>query len=325
MVRVGVIGIGHLGAIHTKLWQQSSVAKLIGLYDVDFSRATEIANQYSCTAFESISSLLDSVDAVTIASSTNSHYEIAKQCILQGKHCFIEKPITETYIQAQELITLAEIHSVSLQIGHVERFNPAMVALSSYSIKPKFIEAHRLSQFKPRAIDVSVVHDLMIHDIDIVLWLVGGTVVNVDANGVGVITPTVDIANARLTFDNGCVANLTASRLSVQAMRKIRMFQENTYFSLDFAKSELEIFRITDAAVQPSQQATMLGTIEAGLVKKNIVYEKPTVIPTNAIEQEHISFIQAIEGKKPIAVTAFDAAEALRIVEIIQEQCLSKL
>lgn len=269
--------------------------------------------------------LLSSVDAVTIASSTNSHYDIAKQCIQAGKHCFIEKPITESYQQAQELIALAKEHSVILQVGHVERFNPAMVALSEYSVNPKFIEAHRLSQFKPRAIDVSVVHDLMIHDIDIVLWLVQSPVKTIDANGVNVLTPNIDIANARLTFENGCVANLTASRLSVQAMRKIRMFQENTYFSLDFAKSELEIFRITDSDLPQSQQATMLGTIDAGTVKKSIYYDKPTVTPTNAIEQEHIAFVKAIEGTAPIAVTADDGSEALRIVELIQEQCLSKL
>lgn len=325
MVRIGVIGIGHLGAIHTKLWAGSTKATLQGIYDLDILRSQEIAQQYSCTAFETIDSLLSNVDAVTIASSTNSHFEIAKQCIEARKHCFIEKPITETYLQSQELIALAKKHAVILQVGHVERFNPAMIALSEYSVQPKFIEAHRLSQFKPRAIDVSVVHDLMIHDIDIVMWLVQSKVTAIDANGVNVLTPNIDIANARLTFENGCVANLTASRLSVQAMRKIRMFQENTYFSLDFAKSELEIFRIADADIPQTQQATMLGTIDAGTVKKSIYYDKPTVVPTNAIEQEHIAFVNAIEGTGPIAVTANDAAEALRIVELIQEKCLSKL
>ncbi|MBL8005716.1 MAG: Gfo/Idh/MocA family oxidoreductase [Candidatus Kapabacteria bacterium] len=325
MIRIGVIGIGHLGAIHTKLWANSLTASLVGIFDVSSIRSEEIAQLHNCTSFNSIETLIDSVDAVTIASSTNTHFEIAKQCIQAGKHCFIEKPITESYQQAQELIALAKEHSVILQVGHVERFNPAMVALSEYSVQPKFIEAHRLSQFKPRAIDVSVVHDLMIHDIDIVLWLVQSPVKSIDASGVNVLTPTIDIANARLTFENGCVANLTASRLSVQAMRKIRMFQENTYFSLDFAKSELEIFRIADADLPQSQQATMLGTIDAGTIKRSIYYDKPTVTPTNAIEQEHISFVKAIEGKAPIAVTADDGSEALRIVELIQEQCLSKL
>lgn len=325
MIRIGIIGIGHLGAIHTKLWASSTVASLVGIFDVSASRTQEIAHLNNSKAFDSIEDLLVNVDAVTIASSTNSHYEIAKQCILAGKHCFIEKPITESYLQAQELIALAKEHSVILQVGHVERFNPAMVALSEYSVQPKFIEAHRLSQFKPRAIDVSVVHDLMIHDIDIVLWLVKSPVKTIDANGVNVLTPNIDIANARLTFENGCVANLTASRLSVQAMRKIRMFQENTYFSLDFAKSELEIFRIADADLPQTQQATMLGTIDAGTVKKSIYYDKPMVTPTNAIEQEHIAFVKAIEGLAPIAVTADDGSEALRIVELIQEQCLTKL
>jgi len=325
MIRIGVIGIGHLGAIHTKLWANSPTASLVGIFDVSSSRTEEIAQLHNCISFDSIEAMIDEVDAVTIASTTNTHFEIAKQCIQAGKHCFIEKPITESYQQAQELIALAKEHSVILQVGHVERFNPAMVALSEYSVQPKFIEAHRLSQFKPRAIDVSVVHDLMIHDIDIVLWLVQSPVKSIDASGVNVLTPTIDIANARLTFENGCVANLTASRLSVQAMRKIRMFQENTYFSLDFAKSELEIFRIADADLPQSQQATMLGTIDAGTIKKSIYYDKPTVTPTNAIEQEHISFVKAIEGIAPIAVTADDGSEALRIVELIQEQCLSKL
>jgi predicted dehydrogenase len=207
-------------------------------------------------------------------------------------------------------------------VGHVERFNPALMSLKSYSIEPLFIEAHRLAQFKPRATDVSVIHDLMIHDIDIVLWMVKSPVKNVDANSVSVLTETADIANARITFENGCVANITASRISAQPMRKMRVFQKNGYMSIDFAKPSVDVYRLAhkEEVANTAIPAMMLGEIDAGNSSKSIVFEQPPVPSINAIAEEHAAFIRSIVHGDPIAVTAHEAMEALRIAEIIAHQ-----
>jgi predicted dehydrogenase len=232
-MNISVIGIGHLGMIHAKLLKQRDDIALIGISDVSREREEFVAKELDISIHESMDIAIEKSDAVIISASTKAHYDIAKKAIIAGKHCFIEKPITSTYQEAVELITLAESNNVIVQVGHVERFNPALMSLKSYSIEPLFIEAHRLAQFKPRATDVSVIHDLMIHDIDIVLWMVKSPVKNVDANSVSVLTETADIANARITFENGCVANITASRISAQPMRKMRVFQKNGYMSID--------------------------------------------------------------------------------------------
>ncbi|TAL68990.1 MAG: Gfo/Idh/MocA family oxidoreductase [Bacteroidetes bacterium] len=322
-IKVSVIGSGHLGSIHTRLWKSTPNAELIGLYDTDSQRAYKIANENGINIFNSLDNAIQSSDAVTISAPTTFHYDIAEKCIESGVHCLIEKPITSTYNEARKLIELSKNKNLVVQVGHVERFNPALMALKDYNLNPMFIEAHRLSQFKPRAIDVSVILDLMIHDIDIMLWLVKSKVEKIDANGVAVLTDTPDIANARIKFENGAVANLTASRISANPMRKLRMFQSNAYISIDFGNQEVEVFRLLDVdetAEGNAIPANMLGTLEAGLTNKKIVFEKPLVPEINAIAEEQKSFIEAIINGSPAAVSAEEAAEALRIAELISEQ-----
>lgn len=321
-LKVSVIGTGHLGSIHAKLWNNNPLAEFIGIYDADLQRAETLAAELGCKYFSTIEDALQASDAITIAATTTAHYEIAAQCIKAKKHCLIEKPITSTYEQAVELMSLAKQNKVLIQVGHVERFNPAIAALKGYAMNPVFIEAHRLSQFRPRATDVSVIHDLMIHDIDIMLWLVKSKVKDVLANGVAVLTDTTDIANARITFENGAVANLTASRISARPMRKMRLFQKDTYFSVDFGKPEVEVYKICDEDAVPEQgstPATMLGAIQSGTKNKIIFFEKPEAPALNAIVEEHTAFVNAIVNGEPIAVSASDAAEALRIAEIISD------
>ncbi len=327
-LKVSVIGTGHLGTIHTKLWSQNELVELVGIFDVNDEKATQLSNEFKIKKFASIDELLSESDAVTIAAPTSDHYAITKECINKGVHCLIEKPITSTSIEAKELIKLAEENKVTLQVGHVERFNPALTAIKSYNPTPIFVEAHRLAQFKPRAIDVSVVLDLMIHDIDIVLWMIKSEVINVAANGVGVLTDTPDIANARLTFKNGAVANLTASRISAKPMRKMRIFQKNAYISVDFGKQDVDVFRIledNEQAHKDLQLATMLGTIEAGSKNANIVFEKPKVFEINAIAEEQSAFAKAILDNSAVAVSAIEATEALRIAELISDQINEQL
>lgn len=318
---LAIIGTGHLGSIHAKLIAQNTEIHFAGIYDTDTARAAAVAESYGTQAFETVEELLANVDAVIIAAPTSVHYPLAIQAIAAGKHCFIEKPITTTFAEAEEIILAAQDSGVVVQVGHVERFNPALTALHPYHINPMFIEAHRLAQFKPRATDVSVVHDLMIHDIDIALSLVRSPVISVDASGVAVLTETADIANARLKFMNGCVANITASRISAQPMRKMRLFQKDGYFSIDFAKGSVDAYRILDRGnhhgIVNGIPATMLGSIESGTVQRDIIFEQPPTENVNAIAEEHKSFIQAINGDRHIAVTATDAAEALRIAEAI--------
>ena len=323
MVKVAVIGTGHLGKIHTKLWQTNPNAELVGIYDADNNRAKEISEEFNCRAFDSLDETLENTDAVTIAVPTSLHYDIALKCIDKGVHCFIEKPITTTSLEAKELIAKAKEKNVLIQVGHVERFNPALAFLKKMKLNPMFIEAHRLAQFKPRATDVSVILDLMIHDIDIMLWLIKSEVESIDANGVAVITDTHDICNARIKFKNGAVANLTASRISAHPMRKMRLFQQNAYISIDFGLANVEIFRIADINENlgaSSIPATMLGTIEAGIQDKKIIYQKPEVPEVNAIYEEQAAFVDAVSNNSPVAVSAEEATEALRIAELIIEQ-----
>ena len=323
ILRVSVIGVGHLGSIHAKLWKEIKTAELVGVYDIDFEKAKKIASENNCQPYRNIDEIIDNSDAVTIAVPTSIHYEIAMKCLQNKKHCLIEKPITNTYIEAKQLFGTAKKNNVLIQVGHVERFNPAIAGLKGYNLNPLFIEAHWLSQFRPRAIDVSVIHDLMIHDIDIVLWLVKSGVKSISANGVAVLTDTIDIANARISFNNGAVANLTASRISASPMRKMRLFQRDGYISIDFGNQEVEVYRILEEGATPSDSsipATMLGKIEAGLRNINIFYERPPVPQLNAIAEEQKAFMEAIINNTHSLIGAEEAAEALRIAEEITKQ-----
>jgi predicted dehydrogenase len=326
-LNIGVIGAGKLGGIHLKLWNQNPDVHFVGFFDPSVERAKVVADEFNVRSFSTLEELISQCDAVTIASPTIYHFEIASKCIEKGLHCLIEKPITGVYEEAIELIKLAENKKALIQVGHVERFNPALTAIKSHKIEPLFIEAHRLSQFQPRATDVSVIHDLMIHDIDIALWLVKSKVKHIDANGVAVLTDTPDIANARISFENGAVVNLTASRITARPMRKMRVFQKNAYLSIDFAKQDVEVYSIKDKDSDSNnfEQAVMLGAIESGATNRHIMFAKPTVTPINAIEEEQKAFVRAIQDDANIPVTGIEAAEALRIADEINRLVLENM
>lgn len=321
-VKVSVIGVGHLGKIHSKLWKTIDGAELIGVFDTNSKVAQEVAKDLNCIAFKSLYEVIANSQAVTISSVTKSHFSIAKKMIENQIHTFIEKPITSNYSESKKLLEIASKNNVLIQVGHVERFNPALQALKEHSLKPLFIEVHRLSQFKTRATDVSVIYDLMIHDIDIILWLVKSKVKKIEANGVAIITETPDIANARIMFENGTIANLTASRISASPMRKLRIFQRDAYFSIDLGNQQVDVFKLMDGKPDPEKYplAVNLGSILETDNPKNIVYQKPDVPKLNAIQEEQKSFINSIINKQPIAVTASEAAEAVRIAEVITKK-----
>lgn len=326
-MKIGVIGVGHLGSIHAKLWSENKDVELVGIYDTEHEKAQNYAEALGIKNFGSLEEAAEACEAVTIATSTVHHHGVAKTMLEKGVHCLIEKPITATYEEAVDLIETAERNGAAIRVGHVERFNPALAALGGYDINPMFIEAHRLSQFRTRATDVSVIHDLMIHDIDIVLWLAKNKVKTIDANGVAVVTDTPDICNARITFENGMVANLTASRISANPMRKMRVFQKDAYFSIDFGKPAVEVYSIGDEGSEKegAVPAMNLGSIDSGSVKRSIYYSKPAVEATNAIAEEQKEFVKAAAGGESLGADAAAATEALRVAEEINGMVLASL
>jgi len=317
MLKAGVFGAGHLGKIHLKLLQQSSEYELIGFYDGDTQRAKEIEDEFGYKSFESAEALIEAVDVIDVVTPTITHFETAKKAITAGKHLFVEKPITSTYAEAEELIDLAKKHNVKGQVGHVERFNPAFTAVKDKIGQPMFIEAHRLAEFNPRGTDVPVVLDLMIHDIDVILSVVKSKVKNVYASGVSVISETPDIANARIQFENGCVANLTASRISLKNMRKARFFQRDAYISVDFLERKCEVVKMKNAPKEPDDFAMILQNAEG--VKKQIYFENPSVDTNNAILDELESFARAINNNTEPVVTLEQGAEALKVANMVIE------
>jgi len=318
-LNVGVIGVGHLGSLHAKMYAQISSVNLAGVYDVDSQRTQKLAAEFGVKAFSTLDDLLSQVEAVSIATTTQTHYEVAIQVIKRGVHLLIEKPITATIEQAKMLTEQAEKAGLKLQVGHIERFNPAILALEPYNITPLFIESHRLAQFNPRGSDVAVVLDLMIHDIDLILSLVKSKVTRIDANGIAVISDTPDIANARLQFENGCVANVTGSRISQNKMRKMRLFQRDAYISIDFAQGLAEVFRLVDEQTPNVKPTMMLGKIDQGQHKRIIVYEQPEVQEVNALKYELERFVESIQKNTETPVTGRDGLHALEVArEILQ-------
>ncbi|HZK76091.1 MAG TPA: Gfo/Idh/MocA family oxidoreductase [Candidatus Kapabacteria bacterium] len=321
MLRVGIAGVGHLGRIHAKLWKEVDGVTIAGLYDANAAVASAISNETGIENFDDLSGLLKRVDALSIVTPTGSHYDVAKQAIAAGKHVLIEKPITTTTEQAEELIALAKSKGVKIQVGHVERFNPALLAAEAYLDDPRFFESHRMAQFKPRGTDVAVVLDLMIHDIDVILSLVKSPVKSIDASGVAVVSEELDIANARIKFENGAVANVTASRISQTPMRKLRIFAKEAYLSLDFGTKSVEIFRLESGAGERSVRhagLTMkLGEIEKGDVPRTIVYEKPDVRDINPLKYELELFRDAITNNTTPVVDGDDGLKALEVAERI--------
>lgn len=315
MLKAGVFGAGHLGKIHLKLLQESSKYELVGFYDDNKELAAKVEQEFGYKSFNSPEELLVLVDVIDVVTPTNAHFKVAKEVISAGKHLFIEKPITSTYAEAEELIALAKKHKVKGQVGHVERFNPAFRAIKDKIEQPMFIEAHRLAEFNPRGTDVPVVLDLMIHDIDVILSVVKSEVKDVYASGVSVISETPDIANARIQFENGCVANLTASRISLKNMRKARFFQRDAYISVDFLERNCEVVKMKDAPETPDDFAMILQNAEG--IKKQIYFDNPKVEEHNAILDELETFADAINNDTTPIVSLEQGAEALRVANMV--------
>ncbi len=318
MLKAGVLGAGHLGKIHLRLLNQSEKYNLIGFYDADEESAKKAEAEFGYKYFDSIEALIDAVDVVDIVTPTLSHYDCAKLAITKGKHIFIEKPITNTVEEAETIRTLVAEYNVKGQVGHVERFNPAFKAIIDQIHNPMFIETHRLAEFNPRGTDVPVVLDLMIHDIDIILSVVNSKVKHISASGVSVISDTPDIANARIEFVNGCVANLTASRISLKNMRKTRFFQKDAYISVDFLEKKCEVVKMKDAPVNPGDFDMILQNAEG--IKKQIYFDNPEISNNNAILEELETFADAINNDTKPIVTLHDGTEALRVATMIIDQ-----
>ncbi|MBI1288028.1 MAG: gfo/Idh/MocA family oxidoreductase [Flavobacteriales bacterium] len=318
-LKVGVLGAGHLGKIHLKLLKETEGYDLVGFYDPDNGQADIAKEQFEIPAFESIEELIDAVDVVDVVTPTLSHFECASLALRRSKHVFIEKPVTNTLEEAESLMKLAEEAKVKVQIGHVERFNPAFISGRPYIDHPMFIESHRLAQFNPRGTDVPVVMDLMIHDIDIILSIVNSNIKRISASGVSVVSDTPDIANARIEFGNGCVANITASRISLKNMRKTRIFQRDAYIAIDFLKKKAEVVRIDDAEVATSTNDMYIEL--ADKTKRRINFEFPQVEENNAIQEELRAFRECIENDARPAVTIQDGYNALQVAH----QIVSKL
>ena len=316
-IKIGVIGTGHLGKLHTKMYSQIDTCELIGVYDINMEEAKLTAQEFGTKNFEDLNDLLNSLNAVSIAASTSAHYDLAKECLEKGLHVFVEKPISATIPQAEELVNLSNQKSLNLQVGHIERFNPALLALEKYISNPLFIQTDRLAQFNPRGTDVAVVLDLMIHDIDIILSLIKSKVESVEASGVAVVSESVDIANARIKFENGAVANVTASRISQKKMRKMRIFQKDTYLSLDFITGTSEVYRLIPAEEKNDSHFISFGEIGVGEHKKKVIYEQPQIKEVNALKYELRLFIKSIHEKTKPVISGEDGHRALRIAETI--------
>ena len=318
-VKIGVMGAGHLGKIHLKLLKAIVQADLIGFYDADPAMAAVVEKEFGVKAFHSKDELIDQCDAIDIVTPTLAHFDCAVATLKKSKHVFIEKPLTHTLKEAKKLLSLAKEANVKVQVGHVDRFNPAFLIAKDYVQNPMFIETHRLAQFNPRGTDVSVVLDLMIHDIDIVLSSVKANIRRISASGVAVVSDTPDITNARIEFDNGCVANLTASRISMKNMRKTRFFQKDAYISVDFLEKKTEAVRLNpvDSEVDPLAITIDLGK-EKGM--RQLYFENKTAPATNAIQMELESFIRSIILNTPTAVPIEDGYKALEVATLIIEK-----
>lgn len=320
MLKVGVLGAGHLGKIHIRLLLElKEYFEFVGFYDHNQEQAIKIAQEFNITSFHTMQELIDMVDVIDVVTPTLSHFEGASLALKASKHVFIEKPITETLEEAKILMNLAHEANVKVQIGHVERFNPAFQAALPHLNKPMFIETHRLAQFNPRGCDVPVVLDLMIHDLDIILSVVKSSVKRISASGVAVVSDTPDIANARIEFDNGCVANLTASRISLKNMRKSRFFQRDAYVSVDFLTKEMEVVTMTDVEGEPDPFDIVMD-LGPGKPIKKIQFDKPDIAESNAIKEELKSFAIAINDNTHTKVTIEDGYQALSVAHQILDK-----
>jgi predicted dehydrogenase len=316
MLKVGVIGVGHLGKFHVNNWAEIEGVKLIGFCDTDEVNAKLVSEKYNLQRYVTPGELMDACDAIDIVAPTVFHYSLCEEAIKKGKHVFVEKPLANTMDEARELVKLAKEANIKFQVGHVERFNPAFLALKEYKLNPMFIEVHRLAQFNPRGTDVSVILDLMIHDIDIILNLVNSNVNYISANGVAVMSDTPDIANVRIEFNNGCVANLTSSRISMKKMRKMRLFQKDAYIGIDFLEKKTEIIKLN----APGDKNVFTFDIETNSGKKTIAIANPSVPEVNAIKKELEAFRDAIINNTDTPVSIVDGFRAMDVAHQILEK-----
>ncbi len=316
MLRVGIFGVGHLGKFHVNNWLEIDDVVLAGFYDPDDKNAESVIEKYQLKRYDSIEALMNDCDAVDIIAPTPHHFQLCEAALKKGRHVFVEKPLANTMNEARALVKLAKESNVKFQVGHVERFNPALLALKNYELKPMFIEVHRLAQFNPRGTDVSVILDLMIHDIDIILSMVKSNVNYISANGVAVMSDTPDIANVRIEFDNGCVANLTSSRISMKKMRKMRLFQKDAYIGIDFLEKKAEIIKL-DA---PGDKNVFSFDIETNNGKKTIAIANPVVEDGNAIKMELEAFKNAIANNTDTVVTVLDGFSAMEVAHQVLEK-----
>ena len=313
MLKIGVFGVGHLGKFHLNNWKEIAGTELVGFYDPSDETSNEVSEKYQLCRFTDADLLIDGCDAIHIVAPTNFHFELCEKAIRKGRHVFVEKPLANTMDEARQLVKLAQESDIKLQVGHVERFNPAFLALKSMDLNPMFIEVHRLAQFNPRGTEVSVILDLMIHDIDIILSIVKSGVKNISASGVSVMTDTPDIANVRIEFDNGCVANLTSSRISMKRMRKMRLFQKDAYIGIDFLNKKTEIIR----QKEEKDVNVFAFDIETPKGKKTLAIANPTIPEVNAIKKELEEFSSAIMNNTKTIVSEIDGLMAMDVAHQI--------
>ncbi len=316
MLKVGVFGVGHLGKFHLNNWKEIPGIKLVGFFDPNNEHAKEVGDKYGLKRFMDEEKLMDACDIIDVITPTNQHFDICMQAVRKGKHVFVEKPITHTLKEGKALVSLVKEANVKFQVGHVERFNPAFLAIKEINLNPMFIEVHRLAQFNPRGTEVSVILDLMIHDIDIILSLVKSDVKSIAASGVTVLTDSPDIANVRIEFNNGCVANLTSSRISMKKMRKMRLFQKDAYIGIDFLEKKTEIIKLK----QPDDTHVFSFDIDTLNGKKTIAIATPIIAAQNAIKLELEAFIDSILQNKPTIVSEIDGYLAMEVAHQILEK-----
>ena len=316
MLKIGVFGTGHLGKFHLNNWKEIPGTELIGFFDPNNETAEAISEQYQLKRFLNEDDLIDACDAIDVVAPTDAHFNICKKAIRKTKHVFVEKPLANTMQEAEELVKLVKESHIKLQVGHVERFNPAFLAVKDFDLNPMFIEVHRLAQFNPRGTEVSVILDLMIHDIDIILSIVKSDVKSVSSSGVAVLTDTPDIANVRIEFNNGCVANLTSSRISMKKMRKMRLFQKDGYIGIDFLNKSVEILKLK----KDEDINTFNFDLETPKGTRTIAISNPPIPEVNAIKKELEEFVSSIQNKTPTIVSEIDGYRAMEVAHQILQK-----
>ncbi len=316
MLQLGIFGVGHLGKFHLNNWKQIPDVEIVGFFDPNNDNAKAVENEYGIKRFMDEEALIKASDMIDVVTPTHLHFPVCEMAIKMGKHVFVEKPMANTIEEGKAIMEMVKESGVKLQVGHVERFNPAFTALNDITLNPSFIEVHRLAQFNPRGTEVSVILDLMIHDIDIILSIVKSGVKQISASGVAVLTDTPDIANVRIEFNNGCVANLTSSRISMKKMRKIRLFQKDAYIGIDFLEKNTEIIKLK----KPDEEDAFSFNIETHQGTKTISIANPVVENGNAILAELTSFVQAIQKDEPTVVSEIDGFLAMEVAHQILEK-----